>query len=98
VRRIEVVTGWKSATRPPNARGMVAGWDRQLTKDSVPAAIHITWRKGSTGQQEQRTSWRRTQSSSEAGLDTLTWISAPTGRSGAMVGVHAGLPASVLTA
>jgi penicillin amidase len=38
--------GWTAGdANVERARGMVAGWDAQLTKDSVPAAIYITWRK-----------------------------------------------------
>ena len=38
--------GWTA--REPNierARDLIAGWDAELTKDSVPAAIYITWRR-----------------------------------------------------
>jgi penicillin amidase len=38
--------GWTA--REPNverARDMIAKWDAELTKDSVPAAIYITWRR-----------------------------------------------------
>lgn len=38
--------GWSSADAAvERARGMVAGWDATLTKDSAPAAIYITWRR-----------------------------------------------------
>jgi penicillin G amidase len=38
--------GWTSTDAAvERARAMVAGWDAMLTKDSVPAAIYITWRR-----------------------------------------------------
>jgi penicillin G amidase len=38
--------GWKAADADvERARDMVATWDAELTKDSVPAAIYITWRR-----------------------------------------------------
>jgi penicillin amidase len=38
--------GWASTDAAvERARAMVAGWDAMLTKDSVPAAIYITWRR-----------------------------------------------------
>lgn len=38
--------GWTSKDAAvERARAIVAGWDAMLTKDSVPAAIYITWRR-----------------------------------------------------
>jgi penicillin amidase len=38
--------GWTAKdAEAERARAMVAGWDALFTKDSVPAAIYITWRK-----------------------------------------------------
>lgn len=39
-------TGWTAKdAKVENARDMVAKWDGMLTKDSVPAAIWVTWRR-----------------------------------------------------
>lgn len=41
--------GWKAKDADAEkARGMIADWDANLTKDSVPAAIYITWRQIAT--------------------------------------------------
>ena len=38
--------GWKASDAAVDrARDMIATWDAQLTKESVPAAIYITWRR-----------------------------------------------------
>ena len=38
--------GWKAGdANVERARDMIATWDAELTKDSVPAAIYITWRR-----------------------------------------------------
>jgi penicillin G amidase len=38
--------GWTAGDpQIERARSLVAGWDAQLTRDSLPAAIYITWRR-----------------------------------------------------
>ena len=72
----KLFTGWKSSDAAvERARGMVAGWDRQLTKDSVPAAIYITWRKGvdrSAGNSVHQLPKDAVEASLKQALDTLT--------------------------
>ena len=72
----KLFTGWKSSDAAvERARGMVAGWDRQLTKDSVPAAIYITWRKGvdrSAGNNVHQLPKDAVEANLKEALDTLT--------------------------
>jgi penicillin amidase len=38
--------GWTASDpQVERARALVAGWDAELTRDSIPAAVYITWRR-----------------------------------------------------
>jgi penicillin amidase len=60
--------GWTSKDAAvERARAMVAGWDAMLAKDSVPAAIYITWRRA-IGQPSREQEPTRTRADVEAAL------------------------------
>jgi penicillin amidase len=68
--------GWTSKNPTvERARDLVANWDALLSKDSVAAAIYITWRR-TTGQSSREEDAKRSHAEVEAALektvDTLT--------------------------
>jgi penicillin amidase len=82
--------GWKASDADvERARDMIAKWDAQLTRDSVAAAIYITWRRtidgpGPTGDGPERPAPKRPEIeaalrktidklSADLGSDWLSW-------------------------
>jgi penicillin amidase len=72
----KLFAGWKSDDATvERARSMVAAWDRQLTVDSVPAAIYITWRRTvdkSEGTAVHQLARASVEAALKTALDTLT--------------------------
>ncbi|HUR33344.1 MAG TPA: penicillin acylase family protein [Vicinamibacterales bacterium] len=68
--------GW-TASDPAveRARAMIAGWDANLTRDSVPAAIYVTWRRAATDGRDadpSPTARDRVEAALKAAVDQLT--------------------------
>lgn len=70
--------GWTAGDAAvERARGMVAEWDAMLTKDSVPAAIYITWRRladqaARAGESTAAASRAATETALRQAIDALT--------------------------